>query len=134
MIGTILTAVLPTVSDVLKRIIPDPAQRLEVEREVQAAIIANEASIFKAASETIQAEASSGNWLASSWRPILMYFFMIIMGWIVIAATFGDATPITSALAQVPDNLWNMLMLGMGGYILGRSGEKIVDRWASREG
>jgi hypothetical protein len=35
----------------------------------------------------------------------------------------GDQVPLAIAL---PDELWNLLMIGVGGYIVGRSGEKIA--------
>ena len=36
-----------------------------------------------------------------------------------------DQLPLTIPL---PDELWNLLMIGVGGYIVGRSGEKIAEK------
>jgi hypothetical protein len=30
---------------------------------------------------------------------------------------------------DLPRELWNLLQIGVGGYIVGRSGEKMVDKW-----
>jgi hypothetical protein len=35
----------------------------------------------------------------------------------------GDQVPLA---IELPDELWNLLMIGVGGYIVGRSGEKIA--------
>ena len=36
-----------------------------------------------------------------------------------------DQLPLTIPL---PSELWNLLMIGVGGYVVGRSGEKIADK------
>jgi hypothetical protein len=30
---------------------------------------------------------------------------------------------------SIPDPMWNLLTIGVGGYIAGRSGEKIAENW-----
>ena len=36
---------------------------------------------------------------------------------------------------ELPSELWNLLTIGVGGYIVGRSGEKMVDSYTrGREG
>lgn len=71
--------------------------------------------------ETVQAEIASKSWLARNWRPILMLTFnYIILHNYVIAPLFGaDYLPI-------PGDLWDLLKIGIGGYIVGRSAEKII--------
>jgi hypothetical protein len=64
----------------------------------------------------VTAEANSSNWLAASWRPITMLTFLAL----VVGDTFGlFATPLR-------DEAWTLLQIGLGGYVVGRSGEKIA--------
>lgn len=74
----------------------------------------------EAKASVIRAEADSGFWLAAVWRPILMCVFagMILARW------FGYMPPnMTEAeLFEVYD----LLKMGIGGYIGGRTIEKIV--------
>lgn len=71
--------------------------------------------------KVLQAEIASQSWLARNWRPMLMCLFGYIVAHnFVIAPTFGvDFLPI-------PDDLWDLLKIGIGGYIVGRSAEKII--------
>lgn len=71
--------------------------------------------------KVIIAEANSGSVLARNWRPIMMYVFIFI-----IAYNFILAPIFSLASLPIPDQLWDLLKLGMGGYIFGRSAEKTV--------
>lgn len=66
--------------------------------------------------KVIAAEAASSNWLASSWRPITMLTFLAL----VVCDSFGW---LHSPLAP---QAWTLLQVGIGGYTIGRSVEKIA--------
>ena len=57
-----------------------------------------------------------GSYLQRNWRPIIMLTF----GAIVVAAVFF---PIQ--LNDIPEQFWGLLKIGIGGYVAGRSLEKI---------
>ena len=38
-----------------------------------------------------------------------------------------QATPL-----ELPDKLWNLMTLGVGGYVAGRTGEKIIETWKGK--
>jgi hypothetical protein len=68
----------------------------------------------------ITAEANSEHWLAACWRPILMLTF----GGLIVARWFGWAAPELSQDEYL--KLWDIVQLGIGGYTIGRTGEKIA--------
>ena len=73
--------------------------------------------------EVVLAEAN-GNWLQRSWRPILMLSF----GFIVIYVKF--IAPLFSlTIPPLEVEFWSLLKLGIGGYVVGRSGEKIMKEY-----
>lgn len=74
----------------------------------------------KAQAQVITSE-QQGSWLASSWRPILMLTFTYIIAHTYVLAPMFSLPPV-----QIPESMWELLKLGVGGYIIGRSGEKIV--------
>jgi hypothetical protein len=38
-----------------------------------------------------------------------------------------------SVILELPDKLWNLLQIGVGGYVIGRSAEKIAEsKWGSK--
>ena len=70
----------------------------------------------------IQSEVT-GNWLQRSWRPILMLAFgFIIIYQYFIAHVFGLDE------LEMPDRFWTLLEIGIGGYLVGRSVEKVAPK------
>jgi hypothetical protein len=130
----VLSLVLPVVSKILERAIPDPEERAKVQAELAVAIQEKETAILNAARDVIVAEGSSESKLARNWRPVLMYLLMGLLVWLIaIAPSFGLVEPTKVAMSAVPEDLWNLLMIGMGGYIAGRTGEKIAASLAAKK-
>lgn len=77
-------------------------------------------AVFTAQANIVQAEAASSNWLAASWRPLTMITFVVL----IIARWFGWAAPGLAAEEYI--KLWDIVQLGLGGYVIGRSVEKVV--------
>jgi hypothetical protein len=123
MIG-ILSAVLPIVGRVLDRVIPDSEARAKAELEIQTGLLNAESEIIKAAALVVRSEAS-GNWLQRSWRPMLMILFGLIIAnnYVIVpyVLAFGFFVP----SLDIPPGMWALLNVGVGGYVVGRSAEKI---------
>ena len=77
-------------------------------------------AVFTAQAQIVQAEAASSHWLAANWRPLLMLTF----GALIVARWFGLAAPNLSEAEYL--KLWDIVQLGLGGYVIGRSVEKVV--------
>lgn len=73
----------------------------------------------------ILAEAQ-GSWLQSNWRPLLMLVAIIIIANNFLVVPYATAMGLTIPTLELPDALWNLLTVGVSGYIVGRSGEKIM--------
>ena len=68
----------------------------------------------------MQAEAQGQSWLQRTWRPITMLVFVALivtrwLGW--CAPNLGEAEAL---------KLWDIVQLGLGGYVIGRSAEKVL--------
>jgi len=136
MIAALLPVLGPLLGDVVKRVLPeDKDARMKVESELNMALMQNSAAIEQAAASVILAEAKSEHTITATWRPILMLTITAIVGWNYLAAPLvelivrllaGDAVPLTIPL---PEELWQLLMIGVGGYVVGRSGEKIANNF-----
>ena len=75
-----------------------------------------DAQLLAAQSKIITAEANGQSWMQRNWRPITMLTFLML----VVFDSFGWlANPLA-------DQAWTLLQIGLGGYVVGRSGEKIV--------
>ena len=80
---------------------------------------------LKGAIDIILAEAK-GNWLQKSWRPLLMMSVMAIVVNNYILFPYLSMWTDKVVVLELPGGLWALLTTGVGGYVAGRSGEKIV--------
>jgi hypothetical protein len=113
------------ISNLLDNLITNDEERLEAKRKIFESLKQKELELQKMQSEVIIAEAT-GNWLQRSWRPLLMLSF----GFIVVYCKFIG--PLFDLRIPVLENeFWNLLQIGIGGYVVGRTGEKIAKEYAS---
>lgn len=75
-----------------------------------------EAENLRQRAAIVEAEAKSEHWLTATWRPITMLTFL---GLVVLDQT-GQL-----AFRLAPE-AWTLLQLGLGGYVVGRSAEKVA--------
>jgi len=125
-IQQLLTAGLgKTVDNVLGRFFEDKDQAAKAAQELRMAMMEYEQSAQEAARDVVVAEAKSEHWLTSAWRPITMLVFVAIVANNYILAPYIALFFQTDVALQIPDQMWSLLQIGLGGYVLGRSGEKI---------
>ena len=62
-------------------------------------------------------EEARGSWLQRSWRPLVMLTFAVI----VLVGTF-----VSLPILDDTSRFWDLLEIGLGGYVVGRSGEKMA--------
>lgn len=135
MIGALLPVVAPLIGDVLGRVLPeDSNKKAEIEREIKMSLLTNSHAIEQAAAQVVMAEAKSEHKITATWRPILMLTITAIVGWNYLIAPIANVI-LTQAVGEpvalsipLPDELWNLLMIGVGGYVVGRSAEKVADK------
>lgn len=87
-------------------------------------------AIIESQSKIIQAEANSGSWLAQNWRPITMLVFVIIIANNYIIYPYLSMFTDKATMLNIPDDMWSLLKIGLGGYVVGRSVEKSVKAYA----
>ena len=108
-----------SVGGVLDNLITSKEEKLKAHEAITKLIQDNIIELFKLQSEIVKTEMT-GNWLQRSWRPILMLSFgFIIVYYYFIAPVFGTPS------IDLPEKFWNLLNIGIGGYVVGRSAEKI---------
>lgn len=126
-----LSLLTPILGDVLKKVVPDTTKHKELEGEIKLALLSHTDSLEKVRGEIILAEAKSNSWITASWRPLLMMvaICIIAVNYLVFPLVAIGYPSIMDNLLELPDQLWNLLTLGVGGYIVGRSGEKMIDNF-----
>ena len=74
--------------------------------------------LIEVQSNVIVAESQGQSWLQRMWRPLTMMVFLVL----VVLDSFGW---LPNPLAP---QAWTLLSIGLGGYVVGRSAEKLVDK------
>lgn len=89
---------------------------LTAQTEVTLKILDYEARLMQMQSNIIMAEATGDSWLQQSWRPITMLTFLFL----IVCHQLGYlAMPLS-------EEMWDILKVGVGGYIVSRGVEKSV--------
>ncbi len=97
-------------------------------------ILDYETKLAQAQSNIIIAEAQGQSWLQRNWRPVMMLTFGFIVLWNhALAPIFAWLFDAVLPELTLPGGLWTTIQIGIGGYIGGRSLEKITDSIMSRK-
>lgn len=120
MIQALIPALAPIIGDVVKSVFPDKDKAREVESALIIKLNENATQLNIAAADIIKAEAQSESWLARNWRPMVM----VVFAGLIVARWFGWAAPNLTEAEYL--KLWSIVEFGLGGYVVGRSVEKIA--------
>lgn len=86
-----------------------------------------ESTFLKTQGRIIEAEAKSSHWITAAWRPITMLVFVFIIANNYIFVPYinmfieNDIKPL-----ELTQDMWELLKIGLGGYVVGRSAEKVA--------
>jgi hypothetical protein len=108
------------IKDAFDRFVPDKAAAASAKAALDELRAQEGAQEFLASADIVKAEAQSSNWLTAAWRPIVMLVFVTL----ICARLFGLTSDHVSESEY--ESLWELVKLGLGGYVLGRSAEKII--------
>jgi hypothetical protein len=110
----------------IDRLFPDQVARDKAKVELLTMQANGELEELKVRMSAIVAEAQSDSWLAANWRPLTMlsFVFIIFNNWVLYPYFKAFGLPVI--YLEVPVNVWDIIEIGLGGYVVGRSGEKIA--------
>ena len=112
----VLQNVIREIGDIVNRLSVSSKEKQKIQEEIQSLV-------YRYKSELVGEEAR-GNWLQRSWRPIVMLAFALV----ILSGMFMESTLLSDS-----SRLWDLLEIGLGGYVIGRSGEKVTDCLLSRK-
>ncbi|WP_050865147.1 3TM-type holin [Burkholderia pseudomallei] len=125
-----ITAVANVVNSIIDRF---PTQEQKDAAKLQLAQLYLTGDLQRMATQAgvVTAEATSGNKLAASWRPVTMLVFVAIIANNYIVAPYLQAMFHVAVTLTIPPDMWDLLKLGIGGYVAGRSVEKAVGAYSA---
>ena len=116
----------------IEKSIPDKDLQEKLKAQLNEQLLKSSTEELKAAASIVEAEAKAG-WFAASWRPLLMYVLIFVLVFNYIFAPIIKM--ITGHLVgfDLPGDVWTLLQIGLGGYVVGRSGESIARTLANKQ-
>lgn len=125
-IASIISGLAKPVTDIISKAVKDKDLAAQLNQQVTLALMEHGTRELEAKRDVLVAEVK-GEGLKAQWRPLTMLTFVAIVAnnYIIapyIGLFFG---PEYRMVLDMPEQLWSLLQIGLGGYILGRSGEAI---------
>ena len=128
-----IAAFIPIIGKVFDSIVPNKEDAAAAKLKLMELQMAGGLKELEQAGKIITAEANSEHWLVAAWRPITMLVFVFIIANNYILAPYIDMLFGTNVSLELPPQMWDLLKIGIGGYIVGRTGEKMVKSYKAKE-
>lgn len=97
----------------------------KIEAELSFKLLDYQKELIQAQSKIITAEAEGESWLQRNWRPLVM---LTLVG-LVVSYFFGLAPEYLINNPDIVEELFSIVKIGLGGYVIGRSAEKGIREW-----
>lgn len=116
----ILDALMNLATPIVKSLFPNKEEQDKAMLKIMEMNQRGELGLVEQQMKAITAEANGESWLQRNWRPLTMVTFtsLIVAKW--LGFTADGITP------ELEMQLLEIIKIGLGGYVLGRSGEKIM--------
>lgn len=108
---------------VIDKAVEDKDQAARIKAKLQEMVLTGQMKEIEAAANIIVAEASGESWLQRNWRPLTMVVFVGL----IVARWLGFAAP--NLTEEIELKVFEIVQLGIGGYVIGRSVEKGIKVW-----
>jgi hypothetical protein len=119
-----INLLIPALSGIINKLIPDKEAAAQAQIQLLTIAQAGELKELETAMSIITAEAKSDHWIVAAWRPITMLTFVAIVANNYIVYPYLSLFWHEAPVLQLPPDLWDLLKIGLGGYVVGRSVEK----------
>jgi len=109
---------------------PTPEKQAEIQQkllELEGKATDADNQVRELKTRILIAEIQGQSWMQQNWRPILMLTIVAIVANNYILVPYLTLFGMKAQVLDLPEKLWSLMTLGVGGYIVGRSGEKIVE-------
>jgi hypothetical protein len=122
-IGEVIKAVVSPILGIIDKLVPDKDQANQLKAEITNALLTFDTKKLEKSADIIIAEANGESWIQRNWRPLVMLTFagLIVAHWL-------GFTPENLPPEQVME-LLNIVKIGLAGYVVGRSAEKVAKNW-----
>lgn len=128
-----LSSLISPVTDLVGKFVTQDADKLAIKAEltrVQTAFAEKmmdyEKQLLDSQTKIIVSEAQGQSWLQRNWRPLLMLSIISIVVNNYIVVPWLRVLGVEAPVLELPGSLWTLMEIGVGGYVGGRTLEKIA--------
>ncbi len=118
-VGSLASDLVDSIGDAADGLFTSDEERKRAELAVRSRLLDHKEKMAAERAETIRTE-TQGAWYQRAWRPAMMALF----GCVIAAHWWGLAGE--GVTPEVQRYLYSIIKLGLGGYVVGRSAEKIA--------
>lgn len=111
------TDVVKDIGNTVDQLTTSDAEKSQLKEQLTELVMTRLNQAMEMQASVIKTELT-GNWLQRSWRPMVMLTFTAI----IVVGAFREIP-----FLQSDSPYWELLRLGLGGYVIGRSVEKVSD-------
>ena len=124
--SAILGPVIAGIFGVIDKAVENKDQAAAIKVKLQEMVLTGQMREIEEAAANIRAEATGDSWLQRSWRPLTMLTFVSL----IVAKWLGFTAPGVTEAVELA--LFEIIKIGLGGYVVGRSVEKGIKVWKER--
>ena len=133
MLAALLPSIISVIGKAIDKAIPDRDEAEKLKQQLSVAILNLQHAELQGAVDIIKAEAQGDSWIQRSWRPILMLVIVAIVAnnyllYPYLSLFWDDAPQLV-----LPEQLWELMKIGVGGYIFARTGDKAMKAWSEKQ-
>ncbi len=132
----IIGGIISKAISVVDKLVVDKDLQVKLKAELQSQINAMDFSAYEKELESktkiIVAEVQGKSWMQRNWRPILMLTIVAIIANNYLIYPYLSLFTPKALVLDLPSQLYTLMEIGVGGYIVGRSGEKIAKTWKQK--
>ena len=103
-------------------------QLMEIQTAFQTKLLEADLQFAQAQRDVIVAEANGHSWLQRNWRPVTMLAMVFLIGVIVWTGGYVNGRQLDHDFVM---EILSIIKVGLGGYVIGRSAEKIAPQIAT---
>ena len=121
----LIDGIMGPIAKIIGKAVPDKDLAVQLTAQIQMGLLALSMEEIKGATKIIVAEAQGVSWMQRNWRPLMMLTFVFIIANNYIIVPYAVAFGLEVPMLEIPAGMWGLLTVGIGGYVAGRSYEKI---------
>lgn len=126
MIQALIGPIAGLIGKAIDKAVPDKSEAERLKAQITMEAMSQQHAELQGAVDIILAEARGESWLQRNWRPMLMLLFAGL-----VAAHWLGFTP-ENLSQETVNHLLDIVQVGIGGYVLGRSAEKVVREYKKK--